>query len=93
MVLMEGTVEDGTAKRAFQPLHRKRELKYVDLGAKTGTINGATDQCKYEWMTVFALPSDGDGGLCITVMTAHGEKIGVRAKDIARLIINRQYCS
>ena len=93
MVLMEGTVEDGTAKRAFQPLQRKRELRYVDLGAKTGTINGATDQCKYEWMTVFALPSDGDGGLCITVMTAHGEKIGVRAKDIARLIINRQYCS
>ena len=93
MVLMEGTVVEGTAKRAFQPLQRKRELRYVDLGAKTGTINGATDQCKYEWMTVFALPSDGDGGLCITVMTAHGEKIGVRAKDIARLIINRHYCS
>jgi cell division protein FtsI/penicillin-binding protein 2 len=93
MVLMEGTVVEGTAKRAFQPLQRKRELRYVDLGAKTGTINGATDHCKYEWMTVFALPSDGDGGLCITVMTAHGEKIGVRAKDIARLIINRHYCS
>ena len=93
MVLMEGTVVEGTAKRAFQPLQRKRELRYVDLGAKTGTINGAMDHCKYEWMTVYALPSDGDGGLCITVMTAHGEKIGVRAKDIARLIINRHYCS
>jgi len=93
MVLMEGTVEDGTAKRTFQPLQRKSELKYVDLGAKTGTINGATDQCKYEWMTVFALPTDGDGGLCITVMTAHGEKIGVRAKDIARVIIERHYSS
>jgi penicillin-binding protein A len=93
MVLMEGTVVEGTAKRAFQPLQRKRELRYVDLGAKTGTINGATDQCKYEWLTAFALPSDGDGGLCITVMTAHGEKIGVRAKDIARLIIDRHYRS
>ena len=93
MVLMEGTVVEGTAKRAFQPLQRKRELRYVDLGAKTGTINGATDHCKYEWLTAFALPSDGDGGLCITVMTAHGEKIGMRAKDIVRLIINRYYCS
>jgi len=93
MVLMEGTVVEGTARRAFQPLHRKRELRYVDLGAKTGTINGATDHYKYEWMTAYALPSDGDGGLCITVMTAHGEKMGVRAKDIARLIINRHYCS
>jgi cell division protein FtsI/penicillin-binding protein 2 len=93
MVLMEGTVVEGTAKRAFQPLQRKRELRYVDLGAKTGTINGATDQYKYEWLTAFALPSDGDGGLCITVMTAHGDKIGVRAKDIARLIINRHYSS
>jgi penicillin-binding protein A len=93
MVLMEGTVVEGTAKRAFQPLHRKRELRYVDLGAKTGTINGATDQYKYEWLTAFALPSDGDGGLCITVMTAHGGKIGFRAKDIARLIIDRHYCS
>jgi len=26
-------------------------------------------------------------------MTAHGERIGVRAKDIARLIIDRHYCS
>ena len=93
MVLMEGTVVEGTCRRAFQPLQRKRELRYVDLGAKTGTINGATDQYKYEWLTAFALPSDGDGGLCLTVMTAHGEKIGVRAKDIARLIINRHYCS
>jgi cell division protein FtsI/penicillin-binding protein 2 len=93
MVLMEGTVVEGTAKRAFQPLQHKTELRYVDLGAKTGTINGATDQCKYEWLTAFALPSDGDGGLCITVMTAHGEKIGVRAKDIARLIIDRHYSS
>ena len=93
MVLMEGTVVEGTARRAFQPLHRKRELRYVDLGAKTGTINGATDQYKYEWLTAFALPSDGDGGLCITVMTAHGEKVGARAKDIARRIIDHRYCS
>jgi peptidoglycan glycosyltransferase len=93
MVLMEGTVVEGTAKKAFQPLQRKRELRYVDLGAKTGTINGATDHYKYEWLTAFALPSDGDGGLCITVMTAHGERIGARAKDIVRLIINRHYTS
>lgn len=93
MILMEGTVVEGTCRRAFQPLQRKRELRYVDLGAKTGTINGAMDQYKYEWLTAFALPADGDGGLCITVMTAHGEKIGVRAKDIARLIIDHQYCS
>jgi peptidoglycan glycosyltransferase len=93
MVLMEGTVVEGTCRKAFKPLQRKRELRYVDLGAKTGTINGATDQYKYEWLTAFALPSDGDGGLCITVMTAHGEKIGVRAKDIARLIIDRHYRS
>jgi len=93
MTLMEGTVVEGTCKKAFQPLQRKRELRYVDLGAKTGTINGATDTYKYEWLTAYALPSDGDGGLCITVMTAHGERIGVRAKDIARLIIDRHYCS
>jgi cell division protein FtsI/penicillin-binding protein 2 len=93
MALMEGTVVEGTCKKAFQPLQRKRELRYVDLGAKTGTINGAMDHYKYEWLTAYALPSDGDGGLCITVMTAHGERIGVRAKDIARLIIDRHYCS
>jgi peptidoglycan glycosyltransferase len=93
MVLMEGTVEEGTCRKAFKPLQRKRELRYVDLGAKTGTINGAIDPYKYEWLTAFALPSDGDEGLCIAVMTAHGEKIGVRAKDIARLIIDRHYRS
>jgi hypothetical protein len=62
-------VED--ARKHFNP-SAEEELRYVDLGAKTGTINGATDRYSMNGCGLCA-SSEGTAD-CITVMTAHGEK-------------------
>jgi cell division protein FtsI/penicillin-binding protein 2 len=92
-ILMEDTVLRGTCRTAFRTLRRKKIFRDIDLGAKTGTINDDLDQYKYDWLTAYALPKNGDRGISITVLAVHGNKLGIRAKDLARLIINYHFTS
>ncbi len=93
-VLMRETVVSGTCRKAFRPLRRKKAFKDIELGAKTGTINDQLDQHKYDWLMAYALPgAGGDGGICVAILAIHGEKLGIRAKDIARYIINYHFTS
>jgi peptidoglycan glycosyltransferase len=90
-VLMEETVLAGTCRKTFRVLERGHLKREVELGAKTGTIKDQLDQHKCEWLTAFALPSNGESGLAIAVLTVHGERRGLRAKDVAKKIINHQF--
>ena len=92
-ILMDDTVLNGTCRKAFRTLQRKKTFKDIELGAKTGTINDKLDQYKYDWLTAYALPGDNNGGICITILAIHGKKLGFRARDIARDIINYYFTS
>jgi peptidoglycan glycosyltransferase len=91
--LMSGSATDGTCRRVFRPLQSKKRFKNFDFGAKSGTINDPTDRYKFDWLAAYALPGDGNGGLIVAVLAVHGEKLGIRARDIVRLIINEHFSS
>jgi len=91
--LMRDTVMYGTCRKTFRPLVRKKIFRDVELGAKTGTINDYLDKYKYDWLTAYALPKNGDKGICVTVLAIHGKILGIRAKDIAKNIINYRFTS
>ena len=86
-VLMRDTVVAGTCRSAFRPLRQKKAFKDISFGAKTGTINDAQDQYKYDWLTAYALPAKGGGGISLVVLAVHGEKLGIRAKEMATRIL------
>jgi cell division protein FtsI/penicillin-binding protein 2 len=90
-VLMEETVIAGTCRKTFRILQRRHRMKDVELGAKTGTIRDQLGEHKCEWLTAFALPVNGEPGLAVAALTVHGERLGVRAKDIAKKIIQHQF--
>ena len=92
-ILMRDTTVAGTCRTAFRPLRRKKSFKDMALGAKTGTINDTQDQYKYDWVAAYALPPNGEEGVCISVLAIHGEKLGIRANDLARLILNYHFTS
>lgn len=89
--LMEETVISGTVKSAFRALRRKKAFKQIELGAKTGTINDSQDRFKYDWVIAYALPENGAGGLSLAILAVHGEKLGIRAKDLAKSILNHYF--
>ncbi|MBN2031930.1 MAG: hypothetical protein JW836_01535 [Deltaproteobacteria bacterium] len=91
--LMSGTANEGTARSAFRPLQRRDTFKDFDFGAKTGSINDPSDQYRVDWLAAYALPGYGHGGLSVAVLAVHGAKLGIRAGDIARHLINEYFRS
>jgi cell division protein FtsI/penicillin-binding protein 2 len=91
--LMEDTVKTGTCRKTFQSLRRNKLFANMVLGAKTGTINDEHDRVKFDWVTVYALPAQKEKGICVSILTVHGEKLGIRAKDLAKEIINHYFGS
>jgi cell division protein FtsI/penicillin-binding protein 2 len=87
-ILMQETVMSGTCRRSFQRLRRKKAFSNVELGAKTGTINDPSGQFKCDWLTAYAIPTDRTEGICVAVMGVHGEKLGIRAVKLGRIILN-----
>jgi peptidoglycan glycosyltransferase len=90
-VLMEETVIAGTCRKTFRILHRRHLMRDVELGAKTGTIKDQLGEHTCEWLTAFALPANGEPGLVVAALTVHREKLGLRAKDITKLIIHHHF--
>ncbi|RPI73289.1 MAG: hypothetical protein EHM45_20945 [Desulfobacteraceae bacterium] len=89
--LMEDTVKTGTCRQTFQSLRRNKRFADIALGAKTGTINDEHDRVKFDWVAAYALPAEKEKGICIAILTVHGEKLGIRAKVLAKEIINHYY--
>ena len=92
-LMMEDTVAYGTGRKAFRKLRRHKLFKNFEMGAKTGTINDITDQFKYDWVTAFALAPEGAEGICVGVLAVHGEKLGTRATEMVRAIIDYNFRS
>jgi len=89
--LMAGAAIHGTARNAFRPLQRKETFRDFDFGGKTGSINDPTNRYRLDWLAAYALPGYGKGGLSVTVLAVHGEKLGTRARDIVRQLIDKHY--
>jgi cell division protein FtsI/penicillin-binding protein 2 len=93
-ILMDETVVTGTARSAFRKHLRKNEFKDLELGAKTGSINDPSDQRRVDWVTAYAIPDSGENGaICVSVLAVHGERLGIRAKDIARHLVESYFGS
>ena len=91
--LMMETVKSGTSRKAFRVLRRKKAFKNIELGAKTGTINDKLDQYKFDWLTTYALPKEGDDGVSAAILAIHGERLGIRARDIGKYVIDFHFNS
>jgi hypothetical protein len=90
---MKDAARYGTSRSAFRKFRRHRFFKGLEFGAKTGTINDLKDQYKYDWLTAFAVNPKKRYGICVGVLAVHGEKLGTRAAELARAIIDYHFRS
>ena len=87
--LMAATVESGTAKKGFHRAFRytANHLEDLDLGGKTGTLDGTEPAGHYEWYIGYAKHKDQpDDGIAVAVMVINQRRT-VHASELAALLI------
>lgn len=89
--LMNATVKYGTCKKSFIKMIRSRRFRGFSFGAKTGSVNDMTDKFKYDWTVAYAIPPKGERSISLSVLAIHGEKLGIKAREMARLIIRHYF--
>ena len=88
---MEDTVKIGTCRNTLKKLTRKKAFSNISVGAKTGSINNNDGTIRYDWVTCYAIDKNNKSGICVAVLACHGEKIGIRASELAGIIIDKYY--
>ena len=87
-ILMAATVSTGTARKGFRRAFRRQSMTDLDMGGKTGTLDGNEPPGRYEWYIGYArLKDHPDRGIAIAVMTINQRSRTVRATELAGLLI------
>ena len=80
--MMQATVSNGTAHKLFNNLNRNAVLKDLNIGGKTGSIN---NNPRFDWFIGFAENPRTCHAIIVSAVVAHGQFIGERAGEYAKL--------
>jgi cell division protein FtsI/penicillin-binding protein 2 len=86
--LMEATISSGTARRGFHRNLNAQEFDALQMGGKTGSLNGNNPPGRYEWFIGYARRKDHpDQGIAVAVMLINHTYLAVHAAELAGLVI------
>ncbi len=91
--MMETTIISGTARKAFRRHRQDQVLSRLQIGGKTGSIDNASHEVRYDWFVGFARERQGEGQVVVAAMVGHEKFIGIRASEYARLAISYYFSS
>lgn len=92
--LMRETVRRGTARKIFRSRKKDHVLSQLVIGGKTGSIDNAKHDARYDWFVGFARPtSKGQDAIAVSVVVAHEKYIGRRAGEYARMAMQEYFRS
>jgi cell division protein FtsI/penicillin-binding protein 2 len=86
--LMQATVTSGTARRGFHRNLKEQDFNALEMGGKTGSLNGHHPPGRYEWFIGYARNREHpDQGIAIAVMLINRTYLAVHAAELAGLVI------
>ena len=86
--MMQETVHHGTSRSSFRGFFKKN-LAYLDVGGKTGSLTGFDPQGKYDWFVGYA--DSGTSRLAVAALTIHEKQWRVRSSYLARKAIESYF--
>lgn len=89
-VLMEETVRRGTSRKSFRQVRRDRKLKDLEIGGKTGSLQGSSPKGKTDWFVGYAKSESGEQ-LAIAAVTVHADVWRVKSSTLAHEILRRYF--
>lgn len=87
--LMENTVTKGTCRGTFRDCKRHIILSQLNIGGKTGTLDGHDPEGRYDWFVGYA--TRGSESFAVAALCIHGELRGVKASVLARKAFEYYY--
>ena len=86
--LMAATVSTGTARKGFRRAFGRQDVSNLDMGGKTGSLDGLNPPGRYEWYIGYAKAKDHpDQGIAVAVMVINQRNRTVHASELAALMI------
>ncbi len=86
--LMQETIHSGTGRRGFYSNLSRAQLDKLEIGGKTGSLDGPEPKGRYDWFIGYArLKDKPHQGIAITVMLVHTNYQSLRAAHFAALLV------
>ncbi len=89
--LMRETIRRGTARKLFRSRTKDRVLSQLEIGGKTGSIDNAGHDVRYDWFVGFARYPRTKDAIAVAAVVAHEKYIGRRAGEYARMAMTEYF--
>ncbi len=89
-VLMEETITSGTSRKSFRQIRRDRKLQDLEIGGKTGSLQGTNPKGKTDWFVGYAIDENGDK-LAIAAVTVHIDRWRVKSAELAQTLVRSHF--
>jgi len=87
--LMHDTVRIGTSRTAFRPLFRRKGFSELEVGGKTGSLQGFHPKGKYDWFVGYA--KKDDRRIAVAALTINEERWQVKSSHLAKTFIEEYF--
>lgn len=88
--LMEATVKQGTSRKSFRSLVRDRKFHELELGGKTGSLQGDNPKGKVDWFVGYAIGGENDR-LAIGAITVNKQFWTVKSSFLAQSLFKKYF--
>lgn len=87
--LMQATVIQGTGRKSFRPLVKNSQFMELELGGKTGSLQGDEPKGKVDWFVGYAI--SGEEKIAIAAITVNKKYWTVKSAYLAQTIFKNHF--
>lgn len=87
--LMGATVSSGTGRKSFRQILRSRKFEEIEMGGKTGSLQGDNPKGKVDWFVGYAI--DGKEKIAVAAITVNKEKWTVKSTHLAQSMFRKHF--
>lgn len=87
--LMEETILAGTSRKTFRNLVRDRKFREVQMGGKTGHLNGDNPKGRTDWFVGYAF--DDDSRVAVGIVTVNKKNWTVKSSYVGQSLFRKYF--
>jgi cell division protein FtsI/penicillin-binding protein 2 len=87
--LMEQTVLAGTSRRSFKPILNDRKFREIEMGGKTGHLQGDNPKGRVDWFVGYAL--EGDRKIAVAAITVNKKFWTVKSAHLGQSMFRKYF--